>query len=128
MRIVYDDCKQQRFVEIIECFMERLNPSSISEYDYGMERVQPYRLRKMLDLDLHSKGFEIGKNAVHDYGIGNNCRHPVYYHEGTEVQQCAFININRGMFSEVYVSIEDYRGKIIGHTYKIHPNHITIEF
>lgn len=126
MRIVYDDAKQKDFIVAVERFMSYLNVSSIVEYNYGMDRVQRYLLRRKLDsfLATYTK-FTIGNKATHAHGIGNNCNYPVYFTTSEEIQHCANININAGLYSEVFVSIEDYNGKRVGAKYELTPHGIT---
>lgn len=72
-----------------------------------------------------SKGLKFS-NCYHAHGIGNNCQYPVYYDADNETQHCANININSGMYGDVYVSIEDYNGRKVSPIYKLTRNGITV--
>lgn len=124
MRIVYDDSKQKEFVAVLHCFTVIVDKKSISEYSYGMNRVSSYAFKNALNEYVGRYGFEVGKADYHAYGIGNNNRYPVYFHGSDETQHCANININSGLYSEVYVSVEDYNGTLIGPSYEITPTTI----
>ena len=124
MRIVYDDTMQNTFVDYVEEFMMILDVKSIVEYDYGMDRVQRYKVKELLNKFLGNRYMEIGNKATHAYGIGNNCNYPVFYYTKNEAQHCANININKGMFGEVFVSVEDYNGSRIGLIYEINKHGI----
>lgn len=128
MRIVYDDTMQLTACELIEEYVEAFNYriKSIVRYDWGMERVQMDIVKKMLNGFLEDYSFEIGNTVTHAHGIGNNCMYPVYYHTENEIQHCANINLNRGMYGEGYVSVEDYNGKKIrGFFYEITRHGVT---
>ena len=116
MRIVYDDTMQEVVFKLIEEYMAFLNRNikRVVRYDWGMERVQRTEVKARIDGFIEDYSFEIGNTVTHAHGIGNNCQYPIYYHETNEIQHCANININSGMYGEVYVSIEDYNGKRIG--------------
>lgn len=132
MRIIYDDSMQNRFVsELLPDFLSRFKRGSkelneITEYDYGMNRVQSYRLKEKLNDYLSEYGFSIGNVAEHAHGIGNNCKSPVYYEaNATELQICCYINLNKGLYNEVFISCEDYNKKKLGFGYEIRPYGIT---
>ena len=116
MRIVYDDAMQRVAFDLVAEYMEHLNfhMKKVVEYDWGMERVQRTKVKERLNGYLEDHYMEIGNTVTHAHGIGNNCKYPIYYYEGNEIQHCANININSGMYGEVYVSLEDYNGKRIG--------------
>lgn len=119
MRIVYDDEKQSEFVNAVEKFMDEYDPKKYIRYEHGTDRVQMDLVKKGLNRFLKSYKMEIGNTVTHAYGIGNNCCYPVYYHTESEIQQCANINLNTGMYGEGYVSVEDYNGKKIGHSHEL---------
>lgn len=121
MRIVYDDTMQGEMVIAVEKFMTSLNVRRIVRYEWGIARVQMHILREKLNLYLEHYRMSIGNNVTHAYGIGNNCRYPVYYHpeDSDEIQQCGYININSGMYGEGFVSGEDYNGNQIGASYEV---------
>lgn len=128
MRIVYDDAMQKFFLSKFEVFMSSLVPYSLAEYDYGMDRIQPRLFKTAFNLFLDAANMEIGVAESHRYGIGNNNRHPVYYKSSNnEIQICAYININKGMYSEIFVSIEDYNESRISRCYTITPRRIEIK-
>jgi hypothetical protein len=89
----------------------------VVKYDWGTERVQSSMVKERLNGYLEDYSMEIGNTVTHAHGIGNNCQYPVYYHATNEIQHCANININSGMYGEVYVSIENYNGKKVGGVY-----------
>lgn len=121
MRIVYDDTKQSELVSAVNLFVAGLDVKKFIEYEYGMERVQMYKLKMRLNFFLERYRMNIGDKVTHAHGIGNNCQYPVYYYpEGTdEIQQCAYINLNTGMYGEGFLSCEDYNGNRIGTVYEI---------
>jgi hypothetical protein len=79
-----------------------------------MNRVQQTLVKARIQGFVEDYGFDIGNTVTHANGIGNNCMYPVYYDEIGETQHCANININSGMYGEVYVSVENYNGKRVG--------------
>lgn len=121
MRIVYDDTMQAQMIEALANFMNHLDVQALVSYEYGMDRVQSHILRKKLNSFFEQHKMSIGNTVTHAYGIGNNCQHPVYYHpeDENELQQCGSININRGMFGEVYVNCVDYNDRRISPRYEI---------
>lgn len=121
MRIVYDDTKQSELVSAVNLFLAGLDVKQFLEYEYGMERVQMYKLKMRLNFFLERYRMSIGDKVTHAHGIGNNCQYPVYFYpEGSdEIQQCGSININSGMYGEGYVSCEDYNGKRVGSLYEV---------
>lgn len=124
MRIVYDDAMQTNLVHIFNDFMKSLTRSDIehrlSRYDYGMERVQSSLLKKELNNLFHIHSFSIGETVTHDYGIGNNCQHPVYYHGNPkETQQVCYISLNSGLYGECYTYLSDYNQTKISKTYEL---------
>lgn len=134
MRIVYDDIKQNEAVELINTFVLnfKMFPQKILElvsYDYGMNRVKSYLFKDKLNKYLLSHNFEIGESVFHKNGIGNNNKHPIYFKGNSEeIQICGYININSGLYSEIYVSCEDYNGNRIGcNMYEINPNRVVVK-
>lgn len=123
MRIVYDDAMQDVLVAEVKTFMSRLAIQPLLAEEWCMTRVQPPILRGQLNKALREKGLRIGNNVTHKNGIGNNCQYPVYYtpKDAVETQQCAYININRGMCGEAFISIEDYDGRRVSPLYTILP-------
>lgn len=128
MRIVYDDAKQGRFVaELLPDFLRCFSRGSkelkdITRYDYGMERIQSHLLKEKLNKYLSKYDFSVGDTVEHAHGIGNNCKHPVYYMaDSTELQICCYININKGLYDEVYLSCSDYNNNKLGSCYEITP-------
>ena len=126
MRIVYDDAQQSGFAAIFERFMDGLDPESLLEYSHGMDRIRTFLLKQRLEDAARPAGFRIGKIAEHANGIGNNCRHPVYFQpEGSiEMQRCCDINLNTGLCGEAFASLQDYDGNRIGPAYEIRPRGI----
>lgn len=120
MRIVYDDTQQNLVIDLLESFMDTLDLRAVVEYDYGMDRVQRYRVKELLNRHFNDSYCEIGNSVTHAHGIGNNCCYPVYYHDTDEIQHCANININQGLYGEVYVSLENYNKERIGQKYELH--------
>ena len=129
MRIVYDDTMQQKAVKLVAEYLAFLNNhmDRVVRYDWGMDRVQSSLVKARLQGYLEDFHFDIGKTVTHANGIGNNCQYPIYYDgEWDEIQHCANININSGLYGDVYVSIEDYNGKCVGRCYKLTRHGVTI--
>lgn len=129
MRIVYDDAMQKTLIKVVNDVMLYLNQNIkvVVKYDYGTNRVQGGKVKELLNRVFADYGFEIGNNVTHAHGIGNNCRYPVYYHAENEVQHCADININTGLYGEAFVSIVDYNGKVIGTKYELTKHGVTFK-
>lgn len=129
MRIVYDDTMQDVVVELVKEFMRQINynMTPFVRYEWGMDRVQMHKIKPKLNLFISDDGFEIGNTVTHAHGIGNNCMYPVYYNAGNEIQHCANININSGMYGEGYISLEDYNGKKIGMSYEVRKSGVTFK-
>lgn len=122
MRIVYDDKMQSRLVKLVEEYLTFLNNhmDRVVRYEWGMYRVQRSLVKERLQGYLEDYGFDIGKTVTHANGIGNNCQYPVYYVGSIdEIQHCANININSGLYDDVYVSIENYNAKRVGYRYEL---------
>ena len=125
MRIVYDDKELPTLINTVNKFMQQLNQKSVTAYENSTDRIQMNQVREKLNEFLKLNcNMEIGTKVTHAYGIGNNCQYPVYYHVENEIQQCAYINLNSGMFGEGFVSLEDYNGHKVGESYEITPRHI----
>ena len=126
MRIVYDDTKQGEFVVLLREFLNVLkhNMQSVLSYSYGMNRVDSCKVKAKLNKMIESAGFEVGNNVTHANGIGNNCKYPVYYYTYDEIQHCANININSGLYGEVYVRVEDYNCNNVSKCYELTKNGI----
>lgn len=120
MRVVYDDAKASEAVKAVRAFISRLRPMEITSYEYGMKRVRAGKLHRKLNAFLQRDyGMYIGNHATHAYGIGNNCRYPIHYKAGDEIQICAYININSGMFGELFVYLDSYEKERYGEGYTI---------
>ena len=121
MRIVYDDTMQKELVMLVAEYMHFLNGNMkrVVKYDWGMERVQKSEVKARLNGYIEDYSFAIGNTVTHAHGIGNNCQYPVYYYEGNEIQHCANININTGLYGEVYVNIVDYNNKKVSRSYEL---------
>lgn len=130
MKIVYDDYMQYYFDDLLREFMGDLNCNikSVVSYEWGTDRVQMGKVKERLNNFLANYYMEIGNTVTHAHGIGNNCKYPVYYHAENEIQHCADININTGMYGEGYVSIEDYNGHRIGMAYELHKHGIKFKW
>ena len=131
MRIVYDDTMQKELCNIVHDAMMHLNKriDLVVRYEYGMNRVQRAKVKERLNGVLEDYYMEIGNTVTHAHGIGNNCMYPVYYHsDNNEIQHCANININSGMYGEVYVSVEDYNGRKVGRGYELTRNGVTVKY
>lgn len=129
MRIVYDDAKQKDFVALVDEFLDLLNVRCVTKYDYGMERVQRPLVKQKLQSFLQARfNFYIGDKVTHANGIGNNCNYPVYFPTANETQHCANININSGMYGEVFISVEDYNGKRISRAYELTKHGISCRY
>lgn len=129
MRIVYDDAKLPQAVTACGQFMKELDVQFCVEYEYGTHRVQDSLVKKELNDFFRQHQFHIGNTVTHKHGIGNNCQYPLYYTgDEKEFQQVGYININSGMFGEVFVSINDYDQSLAGdYTYELTPRGVTIE-
>lgn len=132
MRIVYDDTMQKEACNIVHEAMMHLNRriDLVVKYEYGMNRVQRVKVKERINGILEDYYMEIGNTVTHAHGIGNNCMYPVYYHDydNNEIQHCANININSGMYGEVYVSVEDYNGKIVSRRYELTRHGVTVRY
>ena len=119
MRIVYDDAMQKEACEIVHDAMMHLNNriDLVVRHEYGMNRVQRATVKERIDGILEDYGFGIGNTVTHANGIGNNCMYPIYYYANNEIQHCANININSGLYGDVYVSVEDYDGRVVSRKY-----------
>lgn len=128
MRIVYDDAMQNTVVKLVAEYMAFLKShmERVVRYDYGMDRVQRSLVKERLQGYLEDHYIDIGNTVTHANGIGNNCQYPVYYNADNETQHCANININSGLYGDVYVSIEDYNGRNVSPIYKLTRNGITV--
>lgn len=129
MRIVYDDTMQQEAVKLVTEYLAFLNNhmERVVRYEWGMDRVQRTKVKERLQGYLEDYSFDIGTTVTHAHGIGNNCQYPIYYNGDThEIQHCANININSGMYGDVYVSVEDYNGKLVSKPYKLTRHGVTI--
>lgn len=120
MRIVYDDAKAGKAVAALHDFMTwKLDIKSVVREENWMQRVQRAELKSQLSRFFARDNLRIGDTVTHAYGIGNNCRYPVYYEAENELQECCAININIDPFGDGYVSLEDYNGKRISEPYKL---------
>ena len=130
MRIVYDDTKQKEACELVHDAMMHLNRriDLVVKWEYGMNRVQRVKVKEIIQGILEDYCFDIGNTVTHAHGIGNNCMYPVYYDADNEVQHCANININSGMYGEVYVNVEDYNGKIVSRRYELTRHGVTVRY
>jgi hypothetical protein len=131
MRIVYDDTMQKEVCEIIHDAMIHLNKriDLAVRWEYGMNRVQRVKVKERINGILEDYHMEIGNTVIHAHGIGNNCQYPVYYYaDNNEIQHCANININSGLYGEVYVSVEDYNGRVVSKKYKLTQHGVTTNY
>ena len=121
MRVVYDDTMQEMAIKLVDKVMAHLNRriDLVVEYEWGMDRVQRAKVKERINGALEDYSMEIGKTVTHAHGIGNNCMYPIYYNDINEIQHCANININNGLYGDVYVSIENYNGKVVSKRYKL---------
>lgn len=124
MRIVYDDEQLPLLVEAIsrliaEAFTTEIQMRSVTEWSYGMNRVEVPLVKKNLNRWIEEHGFEIGKDVHHEHGIGNNNRYPVYFNTPNEKQQVGYLNLNSDMYGGVYVYVTDYNQKKHGLSYKL---------
>lgn len=117
MRIVYDDRKATEFSELIDEILDMLKYVSGTRCVMDDGRVRYYLVRKYIDTRLGT--YYIGNDVTHAHGIGNNNRYPVYYKGSNELEQCCFININQGLYSECYLYLTDWNNDRFGYTYEI---------
>lgn len=128
MRIVYDDAKADKAVAALHDFMtRRLDIKTVVREENWIMRVQRPELKRQIARIFAQDNLEIGDTVTHANGIGNNCRYPVYYKAGNELQQCCSININVDPFGTGYVSLEDYNGKRISRLYELTSHQVTVE-
>lgn len=128
MRIVYDDARVDKAITALHDFMTwKLDIKSIVSEDDWMPRVQQKELKNQLARFFARDKLRIGNTVTHAYNIGNNRQYPVYYEAKNELQQCCAININFGLYGEVYVSLEDYDGNRISNFYKLTAYDIVID-
>lgn len=130
MRIVYDDTKQKEACELVHEAMMHLNRriDLVLKWEYGMDRVQGTTVKARITGILEDYGFDIGNTVIHAHGIGNNCMYPIYYDAGSELQHCANININSGLYGEVYVSVENHNGRVVSKKYKMTRHGVTTNY
>ena len=130
MRVVYDDMMQKEFCHVLENVMLnlRLSVLPVIKYEYGMYRVQRSLIMERLNWVLEDYDMEIGKTVIHANGIGNNCEYPVYYNAKNEIQHCANIHINSGLYGDVYVYVTDYNNNRVTDTYKLTQHGVTFNY
>lgn len=121
MRIVYDDAKQGELVDVLDSFFNGLNVKPFLEEEYGSQRIQEDKVKRRLNTCLGAYGMRIGDRAAHDYGIGNNCSYHVFFQPkgAKETQHCANLCLTTGMFGELFVSVEDYEGRLVSPVYEL---------
>lgn len=125
MRIIYDDTQQQEFTKELRYIMGYLEHEleRVTRYDYGMNRIQWRLIKNYINHELDSNTnhrYQITDKNFDSSGIGNNHLFPVLYKASPEeFQQCAYISITQGMYSEVYITVEDYNGKTVGDSYEV---------
>ena len=128
MRIIYDDREIKKVCEYLDNFIcWDIDIESISEQDYGSMRCQRHLFKKYFNTYLSERNMLIGKTATHANGIGNNNKYPIYYLvDDNNMEICGYININSGLYSEIYVSICDYNDDICSKKYEITPNKVKV--
>lgn len=120
MRIIYDDKYANMFVKILHEKLQKINPKSITQYEWGMERAQIHLIKQSLNDSIASQHMEIGNKADHAYGIGNNNAYPVYYkNDPQETQIMCYINMNDDGFGSVIIYVTDFNNNKISETYDV---------
>lgn len=125
MRIIYDDAQQQEFAKELRCILECLKTEleCVTRYDSGMDRIQWKLVKNYINNELKfntNRQYQIADKNFDSSGIGNNHLFPVLYKASPEeFQQCAYISITQGLYSEVYITIKDYNEKSIGDGWEI---------
>ena len=129
MRVVYDDAMQNKFCDKLNDVMMNLkhNIKSVVKYDYGIDRVQKHMVKERINSVLWCYDMEIGNTVKHANGIGNNSEYPVYYNAKNEIQHCANIHINSGLYGEVYVYATDYNGNRITMSYELTKHGVVVK-
>ena len=129
MRIVYDDERMPELSKVVYNFVTKMDVEKYLREENWMERVQSPLVRAALMNVLGEHRFSIGNKAAHAYGIGNNCDYPVFYHpeDGSEMQLCGNINLNTGMFGELYIYLDDYNGSRVGPAYEVTKFGVTVK-
>ena len=117
MRRVYDDEKYDDIATQIMRIVDSINPKDVSEYDYGMDRVQTYKVRKYIGDRLGCISF--GKNT-HAYGIGNNNAIEIVYKANeNEEQICGLLHLTDDMYGGCIVWVSDIDEVRSSHSRKI---------
>lgn len=124
MRIVYDDERLPFLVDMVEgiitqAFVTERQMKPVTEWSYGMNRVEVSLVKKCLKRTFEANRFEIGNDVYHEHGIGNNNRYPVYYNTPDEKQQVGYLNLINDMYGSVYVYVTDYNQKKHGRSYRL---------
>ena len=97
MRRVYDDTQYDYVSNRIMHIISQINPREVSEYDYGMERVQSTLIQDKIERLCHTFKFH---TAPCTYGIGNNeVREIIYAPLNCEEEQiCGLLHMTDDMF------------------------------
>lgn len=120
MRRVYDDHMYEATKNAICAAFNRINPRSVSEYDYGAYRANVGRIKNAVLSILNRNGekYMLGR-VEHAHGIGNNNAIEVIYLGDNEQQICALMNINSDLYGGCFCYVTDIDGKRKSPTTKI---------
>lgn len=107
MRRVYDDTM---FGAIAEKIMHALlavynNPSSVSKYSWGMDRVEVHLVKDAVE---RRTGIKLTR-PIHAHGIGNNNAYEIVFTDTQkgEEQIVGLLHLNDDMFGNVYAYMTD---------------------
>ncbi len=125
MRIVYDDTKQKEAIKLIHDYLmfthkHQLTDRRFCRWSYGMNRVEGYKVKECINGMLEDYRFSLGKD-ISTSSIGNNRQYPIYYDgNDNEMQLCGYLNLTVGLYGEAYVSVSDFKDKVVSNRYKIY--------
>lgn len=123
MSIIYNEKSQKDFIAIFNGFIASvgLNLKPFIKYGGKIEKIEGALIKKGLDNFLSKTKFTMGKTYCED----NNYKYPIFFNE--ENKQCAFLNIKKGGFGEIYIFVSDYLNNSVTNIYEINPLGISIK-
>ena len=118
MRRVYDDEKYYDIALQIMKIVDNINPKNVSEYDYGMYRARPHKVKEYIYRNMYG-AISFGNNT-HAHGIGNNNTIEIICKANeNEEQICGLLHLTNDMFGGCIVWVSDIDGKRTTHSRKI---------